>query len=110
NLEYAPLAEIMGRSIGASEIFNCSPGDTGNMELLVRFGTKHQKDTWLRPLLDGSIRSSFVMTEPAVASSDATNIATSIVPDGDDYVIRGHKWWSSGVGDPRCRVLFVLGL
>ena len=109
NLEYAPLAEIMGRSFIASEIFNCSAPDTGNMEVLVRYGTKEQQDKWLRPLLDGKIRSAFAMTEPGVASSDATNISSLIENDGDNYVINGHKWWTSGAMDPRCKIIIFMG-
>ncbi|WP_448581577.1 acyl-CoA dehydrogenase family protein [Thermaurantiacus sp.] len=109
NLEYAPLAEEMGRVGWSSEVFNCSAPDTGNMEVLARYGTKAQQDQWLKPLAAGEIRSAFLMTEPAVASSDATNIETSIVKDGDHYVINGRKWWSSGVGDPRCKVAIVMG-
>ena len=109
NLDYAPLAEIMGRSYWAPEIFNCDAPNTGNMEVLVRYGTPEQQRQWLQPLLDGTIRSAFAMTEPAVASSDATNIGTRIRRDGDDYVITGRKWWTSGAGDPRCRILIVMG-
>jgi len=109
NLEYAPLAEEMGRVGWSSEVFNCSAPDTGNMEVLRTYGTEEQKARWLRPLMAGDIRSAFLMTEPAVASSDATNIETSIVRDGDDYVVNGRKWWSSGVGDPRCAIAIVMG-
>ncbi|MGB5269167.1 MAG: acyl-CoA dehydrogenase family protein [Eudoraea sp.] len=109
NLEYAPLAEIMGRILWSSEVFNCSPPDTGNMEVLAKYGTSEQKETWLQPLMQGEIRSSFLMTEPDVASSDATNIETSIVADGDDYVLTGKKWWSSGAMDPNCRITIVMG-
>ncbi|MFN9438981.1 MAG: acyl-CoA dehydrogenase family protein [Brevundimonas sp.] len=109
NLEYAPIAEIMGRVSFASEVFNCSAPDTGNMEVLNRFGTREQKHRWLAPLMRGEIRSAFLMTEPLVASSDATNIETRIDRDGDHYVINGRKWWSSGMGDPRCKVAIVMG-
>ena len=109
NTEYAPLCEIMGRVHWAPEVFNCSAPDTGNMETIVRYGTPEHQQEWLEPLLAGDIRSAFAMTEPNVASSDAMNIETSVVRDGDDYVINGHKWWTSGIGDPRCKILIVMG-
>src|ERR1700758_5188342 len=110
NLQYAPLAEITGRSVWiAPEALNCSAPDTGNMELLSLFGTEHQRRRWLKPLLEGQIRSAFAMTEPDVASSDATNISTRVERQGDEYVINGHKWWISGAADPRCAVFITMG-
>jgi len=109
NLEYAPLAEIMGRSRGSDEVFNCSAPDTGNMEVFAKYGTPEQQERWLKPLMNGEIRSAFLMTEPDVASSDATNIQTSIKREGDEYVINGRKWWSSGAMNPRCEVFILMG-
>ena len=110
NLEYAPLAEIMGQIGFASEVFNCSAPDSGNMEVLDKYGSKEQQDKWLKPLLEGEIRSAFAMTEPGVASSDATNICSTIEADGNNYVINGEKWWTSGFGNPDCKVMIFMGV